>query len=119
MMDFNIGELKPVFSLNGCQLFDKGGFFIIYANDDAYFTRKSIYVLLPEYNEQYINQWINKALEFKIIENRANEINADFLKVLNDDFILNTNDVEYVINGANNWVKLIKNLNGGKINIQV
>lgn len=118
MMDFNVGELETVFDLGIHKILKKEDMKMIYSNDQIYFLKSSIYKILNEFTVAYIDHFIEKGIEFHLIKNRLNEIDEPFKSFLKERFgenlfLYNVDDVVHVVNGTDNFLKVIECLNNG------
>lgn len=117
MMDFNVGEREIILGLGNHKIVKQDDLIMIYSNDQMYFLKSSIYNILNHLTKEYIDSWIDKALELKTIKNRLDEINEPFKTLLlkrygGGLFLFNPDDVVCVSNGCENWLNVMEKLNG-------
>ena len=123
MFDFYVGTVETVLEYGTSKILKQDDLVFIFSNNQIYFPKTSVPVILNHLNEFYVSEWIEVGLRLGSIKNRLKEINPEFrtflFEHLGDNVILfNPEDVERVINGCENWITFSEKLNKG-ITIQV
>lgn len=118
MIDLNVGELEAILDLDVHKILKKEDMIMIYSNDQFYFLKSSIYKILNDFTEDYIDHFIGIGLKSNLIENRLDEIDEHFKALLKerfgeDLFLYNLDDVVHVINGTDNWLNVMEKLHNG------
>ena len=123
MFDFNVGSVEIILEIGDNKIMKQDNLTIILSNNQLYFPKKSLHIILNHLNKDYVSEWIETGLRLGTIKNRLDEINLVFKTLLlqhlgNNLILFNPEDVERVINGCENWIMFSEKRNNG-INIHV